>query len=76
VFGELRDYSLVCGAAKYFEEDVFAYERERINLSEESGKERVLSYFRQVIANGMFYGVMRREQFIQIPPRSFWRAIG
>ena len=69
VLESCRDYSLACGAAKYFEEDVFAYERERINLSEESGKERVLSYFRQVIANGMFYGVMRREQFIQIPAR-------
>ena len=40
-----------------------------MDLHERSGSERVLSYYRTVIRNGTFYGVMRRDLISQVPLR-------
>jgi glycosyl transferase family 2 len=56
------DYSLVCGADKYFRGGRFLLEGETIKLTQASSKERVLIYYRQVVYNGTFYGLMRLKQ--------------
>jgi glycosyltransferase involved in cell wall biosynthesis len=61
VLVEQPDYQLVCGGGRYYQGDKFCFEEKAINLPQGCGKERVLSYYRQVGMNGMLYGVMRRE---------------
>jgi glycosyltransferase involved in cell wall biosynthesis len=65
---EQPDCAIVCGKAKYFEGDKFLFEEDAINLLQDSGRHRVLAYYRQVSVNGIFYGVMRREQLEKVPP--------
>ncbi|HEV7903627.1 MAG TPA: glycosyltransferase family 2 protein [Pyrinomonadaceae bacterium] len=67
------ELGLACGTDKYYEDGKFVFENRRINLLEDSGSERVLSYYRQVGINGTFYGLMRREQLLRIP---FQAALG
>jgi glycosyltransferase involved in cell wall biosynthesis len=67
------ELGLVCGTDRYYEDGKFVFENRRINLLEDSGSERVLSYYRQVGINGTFYGLMRREQLLKIP---FQAALG
>jgi glycosyltransferase involved in cell wall biosynthesis len=55
------EHQLVCGRASYFSDAEFLFAEDPINLEDDAGSERVLSYFRKVTTNGMFYGVMRRE---------------
>lgn len=55
------DYTLVCGKGKYSEKGEHLFDEEVFELLDQSGRERVLSYFRHVGINGMFYGLMRRE---------------
>jgi glycosyltransferase involved in cell wall biosynthesis len=55
------EYELVGARAKYFRDSGFAFAEQPINLEDDSGSERVVSYFRKVATNGLFYGVMRRE---------------
>jgi hypothetical protein len=62
VLNEHPDYSLVCGEAKYYEDDRVVFAGEPMDLSQPSSAERVLSYYAQVLNNGAFYGVMRRRQ--------------
>lgn len=58
-------YALVGGKAKYWQDGEFFFEHE-VNLLEDSGSERVLTYLRRVGRNGTFYGVMRRDQLVQL----------
>src|SRR2546421_4910105 len=61
VLAEQPDHEHVCGRAAYYKDDELAFEEDIINLLEEHGHERVLSYFQRVNTNGMFYGVARRN---------------
>ncbi len=61
-FSEHSDYELVCGKARYFKGEEAIFEGDQINLPQDSGKDRVLAYYGQVIWNGAFYGLMRRER--------------
>ena len=65
---EQPDYSLACGRGKYFKDGAFSFDEVDINLLENSGAERVLSFYRQVGMNGLFYGLMRRKA-IELPTR-------
>jgi glycosyltransferase involved in cell wall biosynthesis len=60
------EYDLVCGRGKYFDGDRFVFAELPINLTEDSGSQRVLSYFRQVGMNGLFYGLMRRRILLSL----------
>jgi glycosyltransferase involved in cell wall biosynthesis len=62
-------YSLVSGLCRYYQSGVLNCLGERIDLQERSGSERVLSYYRTVIRNGTFYGVMRKDLISQVPLR-------
>jgi glycosyltransferase involved in cell wall biosynthesis len=65
---EQPDHAIVGGLSKHCgsgEEVLF--EGERINLQQASGRERVLDYLRRVRHNGIFYGLMRREQLLRLP---------
>ncbi len=55
------DYQLVCGRTRYFEAEQFRFVEVPINLTQDSSSRRVLSDYRQVGMNGMFYGVMVRK---------------
>jgi len=59
-FAESPGHELVCGRGKYFDGDQFRFAEDPINLDQDSSWQRVLSYYRQVGINGMFYGLMRR----------------
>lgn len=56
------DYALVGGKTRYYNGEHLVLEETGINLVEDSGVRRVLMYYSQVAGNGIFYGVMRREQ--------------
>lgn len=55
------DHALVCGTAKYFRDGQLEFTGEPIDLPEETGAERMRSYYRQIVHNGTFYGVIRRR---------------
>ncbi|MBW4620076.1 MAG: glycosyltransferase [Cyanosarcina radialis HA8281-LM2] len=73
VLREEPDHSLVCGKTKYFRDDKFLFEGVKINLQQESARDRVLIYYTQASENGTFYGVMRREQLLRF---SFPKCLG
>lgn len=60
-------HSLVCGNVRYYQNGVFIFDEDKINLSQDSGAERVLSYYRRVGMNGAFYGLMRRDLISKLP---------
>ncbi len=62
-----HEYTLVSGRANYFINSDFIYQGNIINLEQDNGRDRVISYYKQVSDNGVFYGVMRREQISKIP---------
>lgn len=64
---EQTDHALVCGKGRFFEGEKFVLEGEQINLLQDSGEDRVLTYYQKVDWNATFYGVMRREQLMKIP---------
>jgi hypothetical protein len=66
VLVEHSDYSLVCGQAKYFRDGKLIDEGVKVNLLQDKGSDRVLAYYWQVADNGIFYGVMRREQLSKL----------
>jgi hypothetical protein len=57
----------VCGNGRYFQNGTIIFDEEELNLSQDSGAERVLSYYRRVGMNGMFYGLMRRDLISSLP---------
>jgi len=60
----LRDnpeFVLACGKDRYFANETLRYLGREISLLDSSPEERILSYFRKVTHNGMFYGLMRRD---------------
>lgn len=61
------DCSLVCGWAQYIQDEQFAYDGVVTNLVQNSDSQRVLVYYRTVVDNGPFYGVMRRRLSEEIP---------
>lgn len=67
VFSAEPQHSLVCGNGRYFQNGAFIFDEEELNLSQDSGAERVLSYYRRVGMNGMFYGLMRRDLISSLP---------
>ena len=71
---------LVSGADRYYENDTESFAGTPINLSERSGADRVVSFFRQVTRNGTFYGLMRRNFISMIPTYDVlggdWLTIG
>lgn len=67
------EFALVSGTAQYFRDGKFALAGEIFDLTQDSAEERIVAYYRQVIRNGVFYGLMRREHVsaIEMP-----RALG
>ena len=68
---EQPDHALVCGKVKNFRGEKFLFEEEAMNLLQDSGKDRVLAYFRQVHAGGIFFGLRRREQLEKMRPNQY-----
>jgi glycosyltransferase involved in cell wall biosynthesis len=71
---------LASGADRYYENDKEVFSGTQVNLSERSGSDRVISFFRQVTRNGTFYGLMRRSLISKIPTYDVlggdWLTIG
>jgi glycosyltransferase involved in cell wall biosynthesis len=67
VFLAEPQHSLVCGNGRYFQNGAFIFDEEELNLSQDSGTERVLSYYRRVGMNGVFFGLMRRDLISKLP---------
>lgn len=64
------DFYLVGGKARYFHKGQFLYEGVELNLLQDFGKERLLSYYQQVTDNGIFYGIMRRSYLASLDLRN------
>ena len=60
-------HTVVCGRDRYFRDGVFDSDGRVFDLEQESGPDRVVSYYRQVTLNGAFYGLMRRDLVAQVP---------
>ena len=63
---ENPDVSLACGQAVYHENGEERRHGVPMQLSQERPSERVSTYYDMVTDNGTFYGLMRREQLIQV----------
>ncbi len=62
VLQEDLNYSLVAGVAKYyFPDGQLHFVGHPVNVLEETGQDRVISYCSQVADNGVFYGVYRKN---------------
>jgi glycosyltransferase domain-containing protein len=61
------DYSLVCGKSNYYINQEFTGHGYVMNLEQDNGCDRLLSYYKQVSDNGTFYGVMRKNQISNVP---------
>jgi glycosyltransferase involved in cell wall biosynthesis len=61
------DRILVCGRPLLCRGGILAGEGGTTNVLQESGKDRVLSYYRQVGYNTAFFGLARREVFSAVP---------
>ncbi len=62
------EYAIACGSGKHCADDGRVVgDGDCIDLPQNSGRERVLEYFRQIRDDGTFYGVMRREQLLHEP---------
>jgi glycosyltransferase involved in cell wall biosynthesis len=64
------DYTLVCGKTKYFQGEHLARHGVMVNLSQDRGTDRVLAYYGLVGDNGTFYGLMRRDDMLDVPLRN------
>jgi glycosyltransferase involved in cell wall biosynthesis len=64
---EHPDHSLVCGRARYYRGDELAFADRPMNLLGSSGPWRVVGYYRTVLLNGPFYGLMRRADIAPLP---------
>ncbi|MBD2150274.1 glycosyltransferase family 2 protein [Pseudanabaena sp. FACHB-1277] len=63
-------YSLVSGTVSYFVGNKYLGEGKHINLEQNDRYDRVIRYYDQVTDNGVFYGVMNREQILSISMRN------
>lgn len=61
VLSKENNTSLVSGHVKYYHQGNFLFEGKRINLLQDNGIDRLLSYYAKVKDNGTFYGVIRRK---------------
>lgn len=61
------DYVLACGVAKYYEAGEVVFQERPMNSPQESGAERVKTYFKELDENGAIYGLMPRNQVALIP---------
>jgi glycosyltransferase involved in cell wall biosynthesis len=64
------DLAVVCGKPRMFRGQVLLYDGVKSNLLYDSPEQRVLSYLAEVVENGAFHGVMRRDLLAEIPPMS------
>lgn len=64
------EYTLVGGVAKYFNAGGWHHNEDAMTLDQEDSAKRVVTYYRRVAENGIFYGLMRREQLMQLPLRN------
>ena len=64
------DHALVCGQARYYDDDKIVSAEPGINLLAHAAANRVLDYYAHVSGNGAFYGVMRRAHISRIPPHA------
>ncbi len=69
VFTQNLSYTLVAGLSNYYSGEKYLGEGAVINLEDANKCDRLLSYYRQVSDNGVFYGLMRKEDIANIPMR-------
>ena len=71
VIVEEPGYAIVGGMPKHCGTDgAVLYDGDCINLQQDSARERVCEYLRQIHYDGAFYGLVRREQLLKNPMRN------
>jgi glycosyltransferase involved in cell wall biosynthesis len=60
------DFSLSCGKTIFFNEREFLDRQEYIDLKDNSSIKRIIKYFNEVNSNIILYGLMRREQILEL----------
>jgi glycosyltransferase involved in cell wall biosynthesis len=58
--------TLVCGVSRYYEGGEFRHAGHALSAADEDRYLRVIRFFREVMDNGSFYGVMRRDMLLGI----------
>ncbi len=61
------EVALVCGRARYFQNDILVSEEMGMSLPQNSTLDRLVGYFRGVSRNGEYYGLMRRDLLLRTP---------
>lgn len=61
------DYVLCSGTAKYYSGNDFLFAEKMFTVNQKTSFKRVLRYFSKVGKNGNFYGVFRRNLFVERP---------
>ncbi len=57
-----KNYSLVCGTTKFFDNSGVWDRKEVLELEDENALKRVINYFKKVNSNIILYGLMTREE--------------
>jgi glycosyltransferase involved in cell wall biosynthesis len=65
---ERPDHALVCARSRYYRDGETAFYEKPVNLQQSSPRARVAGFYRTVTLNGPFYGLMRRDELMCIPP--------
>jgi len=65
---EQPDLVLVCGKWRMFREQEFLREGVKIDLSQGSGRDRVLAFYKHINEDEIFHGVARRDLLTSLPP--------
>jgi glycosyltransferase involved in cell wall biosynthesis len=68
------DFALAFGRGKYYENGIFRFVAVETSFTAGSPSARVVSFYRQVVYNTAFYGLMRREVASVIPLREVLAA--
>lgn len=68
VLKEQPSYILACGKTKFYLEDQFAYEGAKINVLENNPKDRVISFYDQVLGSGnpIDFGVIKTKHWRKV----------
>ncbi len=67
VLDRCPDHIVVCGRGRYYRAGTLAFVQPPVNLLSNSANSRLLGYYRTVIMNEPFYGVIRRELLLPLP---------
>lgn len=71
-YSKNHDYALVAGMARYYSNKKFHKYGRKINVLDKDNEERTISFYRQTLDNGVFYGIYNTKMIPKIIFPSSW----